>query len=133
MSLSSDITETRFKAAHASFCKRARLVKTFPAERLFALSGRADVRASNTGVHGDEEHFATCTITILSAGVNDCDPLTKVQRAQERECEAQRGRPLMCCYVRARCFRLLSAAEGLPGVGLNIQELTKRIAKVQFY
>lgn len=78
-------------------------------------------------------HFATCTITILSAGVNDCDPLTNVQRAQERECEAQRGRPLMCCYMCARCFRLLSVAEELPGVSLNIQELTKRIVKVQFY
>lgn len=91
------------------------------------------MRASNTGVHGDEKHFATCTITILSAGLNDCDPLTSVQRAQERECDAQRGRPLMCCYMCARCFRLLSAAEELPGVSLNIQELTRRIVKVQFY
>lgn len=91
------------------------------------------MRASNTGVHGDEKHFATCTITILSAGVNDCDPLTKVQRAQERECGAQRGRPLMCCNMRARSFRLLSAAEELPGVSLNIQKFTKRIVKLQFY
>lgn len=31
---------------------------------------------------------------------------------------------LMCCYMCARCFRLLSAAEELPGVSLESENLT---------
>lgn len=118
MSLSLVITGTRFKSARASFGERARLVGAFPAERLFALSGRADVRASNTGVHGDENHLhATCTISILSAGVNDCDPLTKVQ---ERACEAQRGRPLMCC---CKMFQAAVSCSGASRCQLEYSEI----------
>lgn len=50
-----------------------------------------------------------------------CDPWTNVQRAQVLCVKPQRKGLLMCCYMFARCWRLLSAVcyNKLPGVSMQ--------------